>query len=66
MRARHVLEDEARRVLVAQRHLGHHADVVLPGQALDLFDLAELPRLLDPVSEIMVGDMRSDVGPRDR
>ena len=33
-RVRHVLEHEARRVVGVVGHLGHHADVLLPGEAL--------------------------------
>ena len=57
-RARHLLEDHAGRVLVMQDDLGGHADVLLPGQALDLADFAELAGLLDPFAQIGIGDVR--------
>ena len=61
-RAGHVLEHEARRVVGVRRHLGHHADVLLPGQPFDVLHLAELLGFLEPVAQVVIGEMRRGVG----
>ena len=43
-------------------HLGHHADVLLPGEPLDVLHLAELLGLVEPFAQVVIGEMRRGVG----
>ena len=61
-RAGHILEHEARRVVGVRRHLGHHADVLLPGEPFDVLHLAELLGFLEPFAQVVIGEMRRRVG----
>src|SRR5262249_16718050 len=55
---RYLLEDDTRCVLVMEDDLGGHPDVLLPGQAFHLTDLAELASLVDPLAQIAVTELR--------
>jgi hypothetical protein len=61
-RSRNILEHHTRSVLVVQDDLGGGADVVLPGEPADLADLAEFARLLDPLAQVGIGDLRPQAG----
>ncbi len=63
-RAGHIAEEDAGRVLVVQNDLGCHADILLPRQAIRLADLAELARLLDPLTQVAIGERRAQIGDR--
>src|SRR3954467_11569790 len=58
----HVVEDEARRGVVVHRDAGYHADILLPGQAAHLLDLAEPARLVEPLPQIVIGQVRLRIG----
>ena len=52
-RPRNLVEHEAGRAVVVN-HAGDHADILLPGEPAHVLDLAELARLLEPLTQIVV------------
>ena len=54
-----VFEDHARRVLVVLDEFGGHADVFLPGGALDVPDLAQFLGFRNPFAQVFVGDFEA-------
>ena len=65
-RPRHLLEHEAGRAVVVRRRARDHADVLLPGEAAQLLDLAELARLFEPLTQIVVAKPRLEIRSRRR
>src|SRR5262249_8774064 len=59
-RPRHLTEHEARRAVVVH-HAGDHADILLPAEAVHVLDLAELARLLEPLTQIVVAKPRLEI-----
>jgi len=55
--ARDIVEHHAGAVLGAQDRLGSEADVLLPGRALDVADLAQALGMIEPLAQVVIGDM---------
>src|SRR5262249_32586886 len=53
-------DHEARRAVVVH-HAGDHADILLPAEAVHVLDLAELARLLEPLTQIVVAKPRLEI-----
>src|SRR6476646_5924785 len=61
-RVRHLVEDEAGCAVVVHRDAGHHADVLLPVEPADILDLAQPARLVEPLPQIVIGQLRRRIG----
>jgi hypothetical protein len=59
-RARYCVEHEAGRTVVVD-HARDHADILLPGEPAHVLDLAELARLLEPLTQIVVAKPRLEI-----
>ncbi len=61
--ARDVVEHHAGAVLGTQDRLRGEADVLLPGRALDVADLAQALGMIEPPAQVVIGDMPLQVAP---
>ncbi len=59
--ARDVVEHDARAVLGAQDRLGGEPDILLPRRARDIAHLAQTPRIVEPLAQIVILDPPLDV-----
>src|SRR3954469_19850050 len=58
----HIVEDEAGRAVVVHRDAGPHADILLPRQPAHLLDLAEPARLVEPLPQVVIDQVRLRIG----